>query len=263
MLDPLELLRLPIFFGLLIGLSVLEAVFPRLPRHLARQQRWSVNFVFGLINIGLLRVVLPAGLVGYALWLSEQGWPISLTYFLELPFWVESVICLIALDLIIYGQHRLLHSAPWLWALHKMHHSDRDLDTSSALRFHPGEALFSLGVKLLAITVLGAAPLVVLVFEVLLSSFALFNHANWRLGGFDRVLRFILVTPDMHRLHHRATDYAESGNYGFCLSLWDRLFTSYRDASQAPDMTSITLGLTDDRPHDESIKGLMQLPFLR
>jgi sterol desaturase/sphingolipid hydroxylase (fatty acid hydroxylase superfamily) len=263
MQEPLELVRLPIFIGVLVGLCLLEAVFPRISRQLTRRRRWSINFLFGVLNTLILRVMLPVGLVGYAGWLQTQAYGFSLVALLRLPIWAETLICLILLDLIIYGQHRLLHSLPWLWRLHKMHHSDQDLDTSSALRFHPSEAIFSLGVKLAAITVLGASPVTVILFEILLSSFALFNHANWSLRHWDEKIRQLFVTPDMHRMHHRAVDYNDSGNFGFCLSVWDRLFASYQAPLGNEEMRAIKLGLAEGSPHEEHLIALMRAPFSR
>jgi sterol desaturase/sphingolipid hydroxylase (fatty acid hydroxylase superfamily) len=261
MQEHLDLIRLPIFLGFLLALILLEAIFPRLSRQHSRRQRWSINFVFGALNMLVVRLLLPVGLVGYALWLEAQAWTVNLTAVLPLPLWAETLICLILLDLIIYGQHRLLHSVPWLWRLHKMHHSDQDLDTSSALRFHPFEAAFSLGVKLAAITALGATAQTVILFEILLSSFALFNHANWFLRGMDAKLRRLLVTPDMHRIHHRAIDHTASGNFGFCLSVWDRLFSSYQETLNEAEMSTLKLGLTSESQHVESLPALMRSPF--
>jgi sterol desaturase/sphingolipid hydroxylase (fatty acid hydroxylase superfamily) len=263
MQEPLELIRLPFFIGVFVGLSLLEAVFPRISRHLTRRRRWTINFLFGLLNTFILRVVLPVGLVGYAGWLQTQAWEYSLTSLLPFPIWAETLICLILLDLIIYGQHRLLHSLPWLWRLHKMHHSDQDLDTSSALRFHPSEAIFSLGVKLTAITALGASPVTVILFEILLSSFALFNHANWSLRSWDAKICWLFVTPDMHRMHHRAVDYHDSANFGFGLSIWDRLFASYQAPLCGAEMQAIKLGLVESSPHEEHLIALLRAPLSR
>ncbi len=144
-----------------------------------------------------------------------------------------------------------------------MHHSDQDLDTSSALRFHPSEAVFSLAVKLAAITALGASPVTVILFEILLSSFALFNHANWSLRSWDAKICWLFVTPDMHRMHHRAVDYPDSANFGFGLSIWDRLFASYQAPLCGAEMQAIKLGLVESSPHEERLIALLRAPLSR
>lgn len=255
--DSLEWLRLPLFFGLICLFTLLELALPRRQPISQRKKRWPVNFGLGLINVVLLRLMLPIGLVGYAGWFDQRA---GLVVFLNLPLWGEVIIGLIALDFIIYLQHRIFHRIDWLWAFHKAHHADLDLDTSSALRFHPGEAICSLGVKILAITLLGLTPLTVLLFEAILSSFALFNHTNWRLGKTDPVLQKVFVTPDMHRLHHKKQASHEAVNFGFCLSVWDHLLATYANVSDR-ESKNLELGLPANIPHGGRLLALLKLPF--
>lgn len=229
-------LRGGIFLGVLLVLLVLEALLrgPNPPP--MRMRRWPGNL--GLVLVGTLlgRLLLPLGVVGAAAWAQAGGF--GLLHQVAWPRWLEFGLALVALDLAIYWQHRLLHAWPALWRLHRAHHTDVTLDATSALRFHPLELLASLAFKAALVAVLGIAPLPAMVFEVLLSSFALFTHANLALPARpDRILRRLLVTPNMHRIHHSTHVDEQHRNFGFNLSLWDRVFGSYaaqaRDAPQA------------------------------
>ena len=232
-------IRLFAFFGLLIVLFILEQALPR-RRQTPSARHYIGNLVLGGINIFVLRLLLPGGLVGIA-FLRDGG---GLMAYLALPTWADFLICLLVLDLTLYTQHRLLHKIPLLWRLHAPHHSDRTLNVASGVRFHPGEAVFSAAVKAAAVWLLGAPVGAVILFEVLLSSASLFNHANWSLGAADRVIRRLIVTPDMHRIHHSRRPAESHKNFGFFLSLWDRLFASYQDRPHAPHV-DLALGLSD------------------
>ena len=233
----------PVLRGLVFAaslglLAVFEIAFPR--RFLgARLARWRTNFLLGGANLFLLRVVLPGGLVA----LAYTGYGSGVFGWLELPLWVEIFISLIILDFVIYAQHMALHHVPFLWPLHATHHAEQTLDVSSGLRFHPGEALVSLSVKAVAVLVLGVHPAAVIIFEILLSSTSLFTHTNLDLGRWDARLQALFVSPDMHRLHHsRAADECRT-NFGFCLSVWDKVFKTYRATPHTPHET-LPLGLT-------------------
>ena len=231
-----------LFFASSLGLLAgFEIAFPR--RFLgARLARWRTNFLLGVANMFLLRVVLPGGLVA----LAYTGYGGGVLSWLELPLWVEIFICLITLDFVIYAQHVALHHVPFLWPLHATHHAEQTLDVSSGLRFHPGEALFSLGVKAVAVLALGVHPAAVIIFEILLSSTSMFTHTNLDLGRWDARLQALFVSPDMHRLHHsRAADESRA-NFGFCLSVWDKVFKTYRATPHTPHET-LPLGLTGFR----------------
>ncbi|HAL84337.1 MAG TPA: hypothetical protein DCP12_01730 [Rhodobiaceae bacterium] len=236
----------PVLRGLVFAaslglLAVFEIAFPR--RFLgARLARWRTNFLLGGANMFLLRVVLPGGLVA----LAYTGYGGGVFGWLELPLWVEIFISLIILDFVIYAQHMALHHIPFLWPLHATHHAEQTLDVSSGLRFHPGEALVSLGVKAVAVLALGVHPAAVIIFEILLSSTSLFTHTNLDLGRWDARLQALFVSPDMHRLHHsRAADESRA-NFGFCLSVWDKVFKTYRATPHTPHET-LPLGLTGFR----------------
>ncbi len=218
--------RLGIFLGVLGMLALLEARLHGPNPAPARRRRWPANTGLVLFDTLLARVLLPAGAVGAALWTQSRG--LGLFNLLAWPAWLEFVLALLLLDLAIYWQHRLLHTLSWLWPLHRVHHTDATLDATSALRFHPLEILLSLALRVALAVALGIAPLAMLVFEILLSSFAMATHANLALPRrLDRTVRWLLVTPTMHRIHHSVRGEEQRSNYGFNLSLWDRVFGSY------------------------------------
>ncbi|MEO6226627.1 MAG: sterol desaturase family protein [Thermomonas sp.] len=219
-------LRGGIFLGVLATLLVMEVLLrgPNPPP--ARGRRWPANVGLVLIDTVLARLLLPAGAVGAALWAQARGF--GLLNQVAWPDWLEFGIALVLLDLAIYWQHRLLHAWPMLWRLHRVHHTDVTLDATSALRFHPLEILLSLAIKLVLAALLGVSPMAVMVFEVLLSSFALVTHANLALPPWlDRPVRALLVTPNMHRIHHSTDGEEQRRNFGFNLSVWDHVFGSY------------------------------------
>ena len=231
------------FFGLLVLFFILERLRPRRNQNIS-VQHFITNMRFGFMNGFLLRVIMPGGLVALALLSGDSG----LMSALDLPLAIEFIACLILLDLTLYWQHRLFHKIDFLWALHGAHHGDRNLNVSSGLRFHPGEALVSFALKGAAVLVLGPPVAAVILFEVLLNGASLFNHANWSLGRFDGWIQKLIVTPDMHRLHHSRLEKESQRNFGFFLSIWDRLFASYqRTPQQAHE--HIELGL-DTMPDD-------------
>lgn len=225
MLDQEPIIRLGVFATVLVGMALLEHAFPRRPQRLA-WRRWPSNLGLVALSSFLLRLVAPAGAVGVALWAESQG--LGLMRLVDVPFWAAAPIAVLLLDMLIYFQHRVFHAVPILWRLHRVHHADPELDASSGLRFHPVEILLSLGIKAVAVVALGAPAEAVLVFEVLLNATALFNHANVALPAWlDRPLRLVLVTPDMHRVHHSEIREETDSDFGFCLSCWDRIFGTY------------------------------------
>lgn len=222
--DP-AVLRPAVFFGLLLVLLVLEAWFPRRHGAMRRAQRWGPNAALAALGTALTAVV-PLALAGLAWRAQHAGW--GLFNLVALPAWLELLLAWLLLDLAIYLQHRALHRLPWLWPLHRVHHSDIEFDATTGLRFHPGEILLSLAWKMLLVAALGAAPLAVLLFELGLSSFSLWSHANLRYpAALERVLRTLLVTPEVHRAHHSVFREEHDRNYGSVLLVWDRLFGSY------------------------------------
>jgi len=226
MLDHEPVIRLSAFALVLVAMALLERGFPRRPQRLS-WRRWPSNLGLVALSSGLLRLLAPAGAVGVALWAESRG--LGLFPAIGLSFWVAAPLAVVLLDLLIYLQHRVFHAVPLLWRLHRVHHADPELDASSGLRFHPVEILLSLGIKAAAVVALGAPAEAVLAFEVLLNATSLFNHANVAIPGWlDRPLRWVVVTPDMHRVHHSEIREETDSDFGFCLSCWDRLFGTYR-----------------------------------
>lgn len=220
--------RLALFATVLFTLALLEALRPGPNPSPRRGRRWPAHLGLALIDTTVARLLLPAGAAGAALWAQAQGFGLFNVLNGALPLWLEWALGLLLLDLAIYWQHRWLHAVPWLWPLHRTHHTDTTLDATSALRFHPLEIVVSLLYKMALTVALGLDPALVLAFEALLSSFALITHADLALPPrLDRLLRQVFVTPAMHRIHHSTRIAEQQTNYGFHLSLWDRLFRSY------------------------------------
>lgn len=259
-LDYEPAIRLAALFGVLGLLVGWEALAPRRPLSQPRRQRWVANLGLALTDTALLRLAVPAAAVGLAVAAEARGW--GLFNLLDPPAWVAFVLSLVLLDLALYAQHVATHAVPILWRLHRVHHTDLDIDLTTGLRFHPAEILLSLLYKGAIVVALGAPPAAVLIFEVLLSSSSLFTHSNLRLPeGFDRAIRRIWVTPDMHRVHHSVVRAETDSNYGTCLSLWDRLFRTYRAQPQAGH-DAMTLGIASFRaPADQRLWPLLTQPL--
>ncbi len=260
-------LRLGVFVGILAVMATAEALFPRRPRQLKRRQRWPGNVLLVALSAVLARVLLaPFALVPvavaavaqtqgwglFSLWPSAGGTPSALVLGLGI----------LLLDLAIYGQHVAFHYWGWLWRLHRMHHADQDYDTTTGLRFHPLEILISIVYKLAMICALGVSPIAVLIFEVILNGSALFNHANLRLPlAADRIMRWFIVTPDMHRVHHSVIRQETDSNFGFCFPWWDRLFGTYCP-QPALGHDHMTIGLDDFRTEkDQTLSAMLRQPW--
>jgi len=233
-------IRLGVFLAVLATMLFLERRRPwRQPRPFG-WRRWPGNLGLAVFGTLLVRLTLPITAIGTALWAEAQGF--GLLPALDLPTWLALPLAVIALDLLVYLQHRVFHAVPMLWRLHRVHHADPELDATSALRFHPLEILLSMLVKMAAVLALGAPPMAVLAFEVLLNATALFNHAAVRLPpAVERRLRRILVTPGMHRIHHSEQPEETDSCFGFCLSVWDQAFGTNR--AQAAAGEAIRIGL--------------------
>lgn len=235
--------RLGAFFAIFVLFAALERAFPR--RHgeglngCALWRRWRTNFLLLFTANALIRLAVPITATAWALRLDGNAGLLALV---ALPFWVEALIAIILLDLTLYAQHVLFHKSNMLWRLHAVHHADENLDVSSGLRFHYCEIFVSLGIKLFAIALIGPHAAAVIVFEILLNASALFNHANWTLGSADRRLQCLLVTPDMHRVHHATAHVDSQTNFGFFLSFWDHAFGTYQ-AKPSADHKGLKLGL--------------------
>jgi sterol desaturase/sphingolipid hydroxylase (fatty acid hydroxylase superfamily) len=242
-------IRLAAFAGILAVMAALEALLPRRRRSFGRLRRWPNNLGVVVVDTVVLRLVFPTAAVGVALAAEARG--VGLLPWLALPAPVAVLVAIVLLDLAIYLQHVLFHAVPALWRLHRMHHADLDFDVTTGLRFHPAEILLSMAIKLMIVVALGAPAVAVLVFEVLLNATSMFNHANLRLPAWlDRALRPVLVTPDMHRVHHSAAPRETNSNFGFNLALWDRLFGTYR-AQPAAGHEAMTIGIEQFRDPGE------------
>jgi len=254
------LLRLAIFLAVLLVLIAAESRWPRHRAAPVRMRRWPANLGLGLVDTLMVRLLSPWLAVDAARY--AQTHELGLLNALALPAWLPFTLTLLLLDCTIYWQHRLLHAVPWLWRLHRVHHSDIALDATSGVRFHPLEILLSTVILILAVLLLGAPPLAVLVFEILLNAFALFTHANLALPQrLDHALRWALVTPDMHRIHHSIVRRERDRNFGFHLIWWDRLFASYLAKPGAAQAT-LPLGLENFRDaRAQRLDALLAQPF--
>ena len=220
-------IRIIAFLAAFAIFAMLEAAAPDRTRTLKRSSRWTGAALMMLVSGGLARLIVPAGLSGAAIFAQARGW--GLLNNLDAPVWAAWLVTLAALDLAVWGQHAAMHRIPALWRLHRVHHADPDVDVSTALRFHPVEIALSAVWKVAVVAALGAPPLAAFCFEILLNALAQFNHANMRLPRWlDAPLRLFVVTPAMHRVHHSVDRRESDSNYGFCLSLWDRIFRTYR-----------------------------------
>jgi sterol desaturase/sphingolipid hydroxylase (fatty acid hydroxylase superfamily) len=216
-------------------------VAPRRPQAIGRWVRWSNNLGILIVDTIILRLLFPTAIVGLALGGEERGW--GLLNSLRLPPWIAVIVAVIVLDLAIYFQHVLFHAVPALWRLHRMHHADLEFDVTTGVRFHPVEIVLSMIIKFGVVLAAGAPALAVLIFEVLLNATSMFNHGNVRLPQpIDRFLRKIVVTPEMHRVHHSIEPAETNSNFGFNLPWWDRLFGTYR-AQPAAGHTGMKIGI--------------------
>lgn len=259
-----NLIRLGVFFGLFTLFALLEAVLPRRRRTQPRSKRWVTNWAISILDTLTLRLmafVLPLLAVGAAIDADAQGW--GLFNKMALPSAVELVLAVLVFDFMIWLQHLITHKVPILWRLHRVHHADRDIDVSTAIRFHPVEIALSMLLKVGLVYLLGPSALAIIAFEILLNGTAMFNHANIKLPlGVDRLVRLVLVTPDMHRVHHSIHRVEHDSNYGFALSIWDRLFGTYvPQPAMGHDGMTIGLEWQDDEP--SKLGWSLFLPFRR
>ena len=218
-----------------------EVFAPRRRLAAGRLLRWPSNLGIVVVDALAIRLVVPAAAVGASLYAAGHG--IGLFHYLSLRLSLAALLGFLVLDLIIYAQHIVFHRVPWLWRLHRMHHADLDIDVTTGLRFHPFEILISLGIKIAAVLAFGIPPVAVFVFEVVLNASSMFNHSNVSMPPrLDRILRLVLVTPDMHRVHHSVVRAETDSNFGFNLPWWDRLFGTYRREPRAGH-NGMTIGL--------------------
>ncbi len=254
-------LRLGAFVAVLVLMAVWERLSPRRAWTVSRRLRWASNLGLVVLNSLALRLLFPVASVGIASWAQQRDW--GLFHLRPLPPGVMLVLSVIALDFVIWLQHVMFHAIPALWRLHRVHHADLDYDVTTGIRFHPFEIILSQLVKWAAIALLGPPLVAVVLFEVLLNASAMFNHGNVGLpAGLDRVLRWLLVTPDMHRVHHSVEEDEANSNFGFSLSWWDRLFGTYREQPRAGHR-GMTIGICGYRNPKRvaRLPGMLALPF--
>lgn len=254
-------IRLAAFAGMLAAMALWEAMAPKRPA-LARRRRWPGNLGIAVLSTLAVRVIFPLAAVDAALLAEARGF--GLWRLLELPEWLALAASIVALDLVIYFQHRLFHAVPLFWRLHRLHHADLEFDVTTGVRFHPLEILLSMAIKIGVVSALGAPAAAVLVFELLLNATAMFNHGNVRLPPrLDAALRTLIVTPDMHRIHHSIVRRETDSNFGFNLPWWDRLFGTYI-AQPAAGQDGMTIGLGQFRdPRELRLHRMLAQPFLR
>jgi sterol desaturase/sphingolipid hydroxylase (fatty acid hydroxylase superfamily) len=254
-------LRLASFIAIFAVVGLWELAAPRRALTVSKRMRWSANLGLVALNTVLLRLLFPLAAVGMAAFATANGWGL-LNHF-HLPFWLAVPLAVIAMDFVIWLQHVMVHAVPVLWRLHQVHHADLDYDLTTGARFHPIEIGLSMLIKFATITVLGPPVLAVVIFEALLNATAMFNHGNIRLPAtMDRLLRWFVVTPDMHRVHHSVEDDETNSNFGFNLPWWDRLFGTYRAQPRAGHVEMI-IGIHGHRDVHEvaRLPGLLMLPF--
>jgi sterol desaturase/sphingolipid hydroxylase (fatty acid hydroxylase superfamily) len=254
-------LRLACFAGGLVLLATLEGLRPRRLRTLARHRRWIGNLGIVVIDTAVVRLLLPVTAVGAGVVVQREGW--GLIGLAGIEGWPAIVLGFFVLDLAIWAQHLVFHKVPVLWRLHRMHHADLDLDVTTGLRFHPVEVLLSMLIRLSVIVAVGVPAAAVLAFEIALNATSMFNHANLCLPpALDRVLRLVVVTPDMHRVHHSIRRVETDSNFGFNMPWWDRLFATYR-AEPIDGHDHMTIGVPQFRDPAELGLARMLLQPLR
>ncbi len=252
-------IRLAVFAAILLALSLAELLFAPVPWTKDRWQRLRENFGLMLLNTLVLRIAFPVLAVQFAVQMESSQNGFGVLPRLALPSWLLILSSVLLLDLVVYFQHRLMHISNWLWRLHRVHHCDEDFDVSLAVRFHPLEIALSMGIKLAAIALIGAPAIAVLIFEIALSAGALFTHTRLALpNGLERWARWLLITPTLHRVHHRLLKSDQDSNFGGTISVWDYLFRSFRADAQSKTSHFGTLP-RNHTPH--SFIGLLLFPF--
>jgi sterol desaturase/sphingolipid hydroxylase (fatty acid hydroxylase superfamily) len=254
------LIRVGAFASILAVMALWELLAPRRRQVVGRMRRWPSNLGIVVLNTLVVRLVFPIVAVGMAALAEARGW--GLLHVIEAPDWLVVAAAVLLLDLAIYLQHVLFHAVPVLWRLHRMHHADLEFDVTTGVRFHPIEVLLSMAIKLGVVAALGTPAVAVLIFEVLLNGTSMFNHGNVRLPErLDRVLRWVVVTPEMHRVHHSVVPKETNSNFGFNLPWWDRLFGTYR-AQPAAGHEGMTIGIEQFRdPRELRLDRMLIQPF--
>lgn len=253
--------RLGFFGGVLLVMALWELRAPRRPLAVLKAPRWASNLGLVALNTVAARLLIPITAVAAAMFAESHGW--GLLHQVHWPLWLEVVLAILAFDLAIYLQHVMFHAVPALWRLHMVHHADLDFDVTTGLRFHTLEILLSALIKLAVVVVVGPAAVAVVIFEVLLNATSMFNHTNARMPGWlDGVLRWFVVTPDMHRVHHSVIRRETNSNFGFNFPWWDVLLGTYR-AQPRDGHTAMTIGLMDfrDERMADRLPRMLAMPF--
>ncbi|MGP8304970.1 sterol desaturase family protein [Vibrio sp. YIC-376] len=253
-------LRLSCFIGVLLICTLWEIKLPRKTLTVSRTFRWVNNLSLVALNSVIVALIMPIAAFQAAVIVSDNQWGVF--HLMSVPIWLNIPLSVVLLDFVIYMQHIVFHRIPFLWQIHRMHHADLDIDVTTGARFHPIEIVISMVVKIGAVCVLGVSPIAIVIFEIVLNASAMFNHSNARLAlPVDAWLRKVIVTPDMHRVHHSVIPRETHSNFGFFLSVWDRLFGTYR-AQPELGHDHVVIGLPDIRDEQEQrLDKLITQPF--
>ncbi|MBF0274994.1 MAG: sterol desaturase family protein [Nitrospinae bacterium] len=254
------LLRVSCFITVFLLVASSEAVFPRRPLNFSKYQRWFSNILIVVIDSAAVKIIFPFVATGAAAIAQQKGWGLfNLTH---LPQLFTVIFSVVLLDFVIYLQHIIVHKIPLLWRLHRMHHSDLDYDVTTGTRFHPIEIILSMAIKILTVFILGVPVIAVILFEVILNASAMFNHGNIKLPAVaDKIIRSLFVTPDMHRVHHSVIPEETDSNFGFFISVWDKLFGTYKEHPEKGH-TDMTIGLELFRnPEELKLSKILLQPF--
>ncbi|HBN78266.1 MAG TPA: fatty acid hydroxylase [Planctomycetaceae bacterium] len=253
--------RLGIFLVVLFIMALWELFLPRRLLVAQKSRRWASNLILVALNICLVRLVIPMTAVGAAMFADSRDW--GILHLVEWPLWFVILLSILAFDLAIYLQHVMFHAVPLFWRLHMVHHADLDIDVTTGLRFHTFEILLSALIKLAVVLLLGAPALAVLIFEVLLNATSMFNHSNVKMAGWlDQLMRWFIVTPDMHRVHHSVIHRETNSNFGFNLPWWDYLMGTYRAQPEyGHEKMRIGLMKYSDEKQVDRLPGILLLPF--
>lgn len=256
-------IRVSFFIVIFFILTIVEYLIPRRELLLSKIQRWSNNFALLVLDILIIKLIFPLTLISISLYTQENT--IGLLHYFNFSFYVNIIIGIVLLDLIIYWQHRLFHKINFFWIFHRVHHSDMDYDITTGFRFHPIELLFSMIIKITSVFLFGIPLIAVIIFEIILNSLALFNHSNIQLSKrIDTILRKFIVTPDMHRIHHSINNDELNSNFGFNISIWDRLFNSYvNEPKQCYKDIIIGLKNLQDKHKTVLLFSILKMPFIK
>ncbi len=259
-MEKATIIRLSFFVGILMIMALWELAAPRRKLTTSKASRWTWNLGLTFLNPVIVRLIFPIAALAVAIKAQENGWGLLNLY--AIPYWLKCAAAILILDMVVYLQHLMFHAVPLLWKLHMVHHTDLDYDVTTGLRFHPVEIVASMVIKMTAVAALGPPPGAVVAFEVILNGMAMFNHGNVRLPqSIDRILRLLVVTPDMHRVHHSIYPRETNSNFGFNLAWWDRLFGTYK-AQPTDGHEGMTIGLRQFRESaDLTLPRLLLLPF--